>query len=226
MEKIVSTTVDGCMYVNNPSALIELDQNNCTMPNCSRVIFNLGKKTYPQRDPETNKILKDENGNILYGPEVDVLATVLYFVDGTKISVVNSVHDGIELVDHTLSDGTIIKIATDESKERGVIYALLKRILSRPDKDGKMVDSGISRILNDLVKNSYDSTLEEAEVKIARAKSKAEYEANKHTAVPKKRYSIHETLERINKLLDKAECGDNVASLIASMTNELKQAEK
>jgi uncharacterized FlaG/YvyC family protein len=53
---------------------------------------------------------------------------------------------------------------------------------------------------------AHDSVLEEAKLKIERAKSKAEHEAKMNTGNPKKkRYSIAETLERINALLDRSE---------------------
>jgi hypothetical protein len=185
-------------------ALEELTQNNTVFPDIKRVIYNIGKKSYRKLD-ENGKSVRDENGKIVMSEPVDVLATVVYFADDTKISVVNSVADGLRFEDHTLSNGSTVKVASRESKEMGFVYAIVKRLLTKYDKDGKPLDSATGRILNDYVKKSYDSVIEHAELKIARAKSKTEHEAKLNTAKPKKKYSIKETLERINDMLDKAD---------------------
>jgi hypothetical protein len=78
--------------------------------------------------------------------------------------------------------------------------------MTKYDADGKPLNSATGRILNDYIALSYDSQVENAEVKIAKAKSKAEHVAKLNSAKPKKkRYSIAETLERINDMLDKAD---------------------
>lgn len=195
----------GTPYVSSPSALAELEANNCTMPDVERIIFSLGKKAWPKRD-ESGKVLKDASGKPIPGDEVPVLATTVFFIDGTKVTVTNSEADHVETEEAKLSDGTAIQAATAESKERGVIYAILKRMLSKESPAGKMEDSGISRILSDLVKAGYDSNIAKAEAKIQKAKAKKAYEELKANPKPKKaRYSLNDTLARINKLLDKAE---------------------
>lgn len=185
-------------------ALKELAQNNTAFPDIKRVIYNIGKKSYRKLD-ENGKSIRDEKGKLVMSEPVDVLATVVYFADDTKISVVNSVADGLRFEDHTLSNGSTVKVASRESKEMGLVYAIVKRLLTKYDKDGKPHDSATGRILNDHVKGSYDCVIEKAELKIARAKSKAEHEAKLNTAKPKKRYSIKGTLARINEMLDKAD---------------------
>lgn len=188
----------------NPEVIKELKQNNTAFPDIKRVIYNIGKKSYRKLD-ENGKSIRDEKGKLVMSEPVDVLATVVYFADDTKISVVNSVADGLRFEDHTLSNGSTVKVASRESKEMGLVYAIVKRLLTKYDKDGKPLDSATGRILNDYVKKSYDSIIEQAELKIARAKSKAEHEAKLNTAKPKKRYSIKDTLARINEMLDKAD---------------------
>jgi uncharacterized FlaG/YvyC family protein len=204
-------------------ALKELAQNNTVFPDIKRIIYNIGKKSYPKFDEDGKRIrkigpdgkpikqskdptkqLRDEEMFEMAEP-VDVLATVVYFADDTKISVVNSVADGLRFEDHTLSNGSTVKVASRESKEMGLVYAIVKRLVTKYDKDGKPLDSATGRILNDHIKGSYDCVIEQAELKIARAKSKAEHEAKLNTAKPKKRYSIAETLTRINEMLDKAD---------------------
>lgn len=218
MEKIVTTVRPGVKGILNQSAINELDENNCTMPNIDRVIYNVGKKAYPQRDPQTGKVLKDEKGEVILTPEVPVLATTLFFCDGTKVSVINSQNDGVEFEDYTLSNGEKIQVATKESKERGLIYGIMKRYVSKPDAKGKMVDSGLGRILNELVDGAYDTNVANREAKIAKAKSKAAAEEAKKNPKPKKvRYSINGTLERINKLLDQIECDPDGLAKVAKI---------
>lgn len=188
----------------NSEVIKELEQNNTAFPDIMRVIYNIGKKSYRKLD-ENGKSIRDANGKIVMSEPVDVLATVVYFADDTKISVINSAADGVKFEDHTLSNGSTVKVASRESKEMGLVYAIVKRLLTKYDKNGKPLDSATGRILNDHVKGSYDCVIEKAELKIARAKSKAEHEAKLNTAKPKKRYSIKDTLARINEMLDKAD---------------------
>lgn len=198
----------GCIINDVKENVVKsLKENNCYMPMVNRVIYNIGKKAYPKLD-ENGKRVKDKDGKIVMGEPVDVLATVVFFDDNTKISVVNSAHDGVKFEDHVLSNGNTVKVASESSKEIGLIYAIIKRIIALPDKNDpdKMKTEGLGRRLRTAVKDlSYDSVIEKAELKIARAKSKAEHEAKLNTAKPKKRYSIAETLTRINEMLDKAD---------------------
>jgi hypothetical protein len=204
MKRVI--TIDPCtrMPVIKSEVLEELKQNNTAFPDIMRVIYNIGKKSYRKLD-ENGKSVRDEKGKIVMSEPVDVLATVVYFADDTKISVVNSAADGVKFEDHTLSNGSTVKVASRESKEMGLVYAIVKRLLTKYDENGKPLNSATGRILNDYVKGSYDCTIEKAELKIARAKSKAEHDAKLNTAKPKKRYSIAETLARINEMLDKAD---------------------
>jgi hypothetical protein len=209
----------------NSEVLKELEQNNTAFPDIKRIIYNIGKKAYPKFDENGKRIRKTgpdgkpikqlpkDSGKQLSDKDmfemsepVDVLATVVYFCDDTKISVVNSAADGVRFEDRVLSDGSTVKAASRESKEMGLVYAIVKRLMTKYDADGKPLNSATGRILNDYVKGSYDSVIERAEVKIAKAKSKAEHVAKLNSAKPKKkRYSIAETLERINDMLDKAD---------------------
>lgn len=211
MIPVIDYTEDGIPFIANSSALRELEANNCTMPDIDRIIFNLGKKAYPVRNAD-GKVQKDEAGKPVLGDEVPVLATTVFFIDGTKVTVVNSANDPVDTEEAVLSNGSKVLAATPESKERGIIYAVIKRMLSHESYDGKMEDSGISRILSDLVKSGHDSNIAKAEAKIQKANAKAKYEEMLKNPKPKKvRYSVNDTLARINKLLDKAEAGDKAA---------------
>lgn len=211
-------------YTNTPKlnskVFKELELNNTAFPDITRIIYNIGKKSYRKLD-ENGKSVRDDNGKIVMSEPIDVLATIVYFWDNTKVAVINSAADGVKFEDHTLSNGSTVKVAARESKEMGLVYAIIKRLLTKYDENGKPLDSATGRILNDYIKGSYDSVIEKAELKIARAKSKAEHEAKLNTAKPKKRYSIAETLTRINELLDKAD-GPNAEGLLNKLYSIFK----
>lgn len=223
----------------HPEALRELKTNNTAFPDIKRVIYNIGKKSYPKLDENGKRIRKTgpdgkpikqlpkDSGKQLRDKDmfemsepVDVLATVVYFKDDTKISVVNSAADGVKFEDVVVGDATV-KTATRESKEVGLVYAIVKRLTAKFDpKTGKMTESGIGRILNDILGKSYDSPVEAAKLKLAKAKSEAEHEAKLNTAKPKENYSIKGTLERINKMLDKVD-GDEKPSAFDKILSKL-----
>ena len=215
MIKLVEN-INGKMCIRNASAMAELWENNCTMPDVSHVIYNLGKKAYPKLDADGKRIKIPGTGvdgkpvKFEMAEPVDVLATTVFFIDNTKISVVNSVHDGLELEEKVMEDGSIVKIASHRSKEIGFLYAIVKRMFSKPnpEKPGKMKCDGFGRMMAETVNTAYDQVIAKAENRIAKAKSKAEHERRIREAKPKrKRYSIAETLERMNKYMDQLDDG-------------------
>lgn len=204
MEPVVYQRVNGTDAVVNPSALDELVANNCTMPNIERVIFNLSKADVMQTT------VVEENGKKAKKTEKvgerDVLATVITFIDGTKVAVKNSLTDAVDLVEKTLADGSKVTVASDAAKERGIVFAVFKRICSMPDASGMCNDGAIGRILRNVVADAYDQPFEIAKTKVARAAAKAEYARKLNTAKNRpraERFSINGTLARINALLDK-----------------------
>lgn len=142
-----------------------LDMNNTFMPNIERVIYNLGKKAYPKRDENGHKI-KDENGKLVMAKPIDVLTTVVFFKDHTKVIVTNSEHDGIELtevaVNKTDKNAPKVKVATERSKEIGLMYAIAKRMIGRPDDKGTITPNGFINKIQSVVKNATDSKLDGA----------------------------------------------------------------
>lgn len=141
--------------------LSELYKNGCSVPAIKRVIYNRGMK-------------KTENS------ERPILATIIYFDDGTKVSVVNSEHDGLELG----VDGK----PTIESKERGLIYAIMKRIYASQyieTNDGtlSLETQGLGPMLTKLVNNAFDQQDEAA--KRAAEKIEAKQKYDEEAAKPK-----------------------------------------
>lgn len=218
---------DGTTFGDLDAAL-----RNCKavrFPGVKRVQFNLKTTDYKRDlDAEPRTIVVKGQKKVVYpyvkGPDgkkvvVDidpVLATIVYFNDGTKVVVTNSATDKVDLVDVKLADGTVVKTASSQAKERALIYALVKRLYGTPDDLGNIENVGLARRLNDLVQNGYDTRLEDAKNRIAEAARKAA--AAKAQKPAKKRYSLSETLARINALIDRAEAGDeNAANLLKAV---------
>lgn len=211
---------DGTTFSDLDAAL-----RNCKavrFPGVKRVQFNLKTTDYKRdldAEPKTIVVkgqkktvypyLKDAEGKKIQIDIDPVLATIVYFTDGTKVVVTNSETDKVDLVDVKMADGTVVKTASNQAKERALIYALVKRLYGTPDPLGNIENVGLARRLNDMVQNGYDTRVEDAKNRIAEAARKAA--AAKAQKPAKKRYSLSETLARINALLDRAEAGDEKA---------------
>lgn len=163
-------------------AFREFEENNCTFPHLQRIIYRTSDENTPN----------------------PILTTIVFFADGSKIVVKNSKHDSIALEDKTLSDGSIIKVPTAQSKEVAVLYAIVKRMFSNFDVNGKLKKCIFNKFIKNIDAFSEIENVSEAEAKIDKARAKKAYNEAKANAKPKKRrYSIHETLEKMNEVLDK-----------------------
>ena len=205
MNKILTTIPGnfcGCQNIDilDPSAwcymVRSIEKNGTFVPGIKRVLFNIGNKKYMVRDAD-GKTVKDENGKVKTETR-KVLTTVIFFDDGTKCTVTNSEHDGVQF--EKTKDG--IDVASRCSKECGVVYCILKRCLADIDANGNALGNGFGRRLNDIVDAAYDSKVEEAKRKAAKAK----YEATKGTAKPKRqRESLAKTIDRMTDILEALE---------------------
>lgn len=185
-------------YAINASVVQELQYNNCTMPDVKNVVYNL----------KTDEDVR-ENGVVVKKPLArPVLTTVVFFVDGTKAVVQNSANDPITLTQHVLTDGSTVTVADQESKERGFLYAVVKRLVSRIDSNGNSVDGALGSLLKNVVKDSHDNQIVDAETRASRAANKkrhAELQAQAAAKPTVKRYTIGETLARMNEFMAKIE---------------------
>ena len=206
MNKILTTipgNFSGCQNIDilDPSAwcymVKSIEKNGTFVPGIKRVLFNTGNKKYMVRDAD-GKTVKDENGKVK--TEIrKVLTTVIFFDDGTKCTVTNSEHDGVQFEKN--EDG--IEVASRCSKECGIVYCILKRCCADIDATGTALGTGFGRRLNDIVDAAYDSKVEEAKRKAAKAAAKAKYEAIKGTAKPKRqRESLAKTIDRLTDILE------------------------
>ena len=209
MNKILTTIPGnfcGCQNIDilDPSAwcymVKSIEKNGTFVPGIKRVLFNTGNKKYMVRDAD-GKTVKDENGKVKTETR-KVLTTVIFFDDGTKCTVTNSEHDGVQFEKN--KDG--IEVASRCSKECGVVYCILKRYCADIDANGNVLGNGFGRKLNDIVDAAYDSQVENAKRKAAKAEAKAKYEATKGTAKPKRqRESLAKTIDRLTDILEALE---------------------
>lgn len=191
METVIKRTADGFLTRTNDSDKWEsfirsVVKNNTFCPNIKKVIFNLKTtETRPVLDLAGNPV-KDEKGRV-QRQQVEVtpeLATVVYFADGTKCTVVNSDKDVVATEEKevtyidcdksgkefTVKTGRKVKVASEAAKEAGVVYAIVKRIfgkIGRVDKQGKMHEdeidgNGFGRKLRDIINASFDTQYENA----------------------------------------------------------------
>lgn len=163
-----------------------LVRNNAFMPNVERVIYNT--KTFE----EVSR--KDDDGNVVkekVGLEKPVLVTVVYFKDGTKVTVKNSDKDGITLVDQKvkLSDGseTTVRTASQESREIGLVYALVKRLVCGFDEGGVVQNAGFAKFLHKVVGDAYVQDVESVKTAAERRISKEAYKARAAKSEKKER---------------------------------------
>lgn len=191
MNKLIKRTPDGCIVRTSDFDLWEefirnMDKNNVFCPGIDRVIFNLKTtETRPVLD-EAGKPVTDEKGRVKrqvvkVTPE---LATVVYFTDGTKCTVVNSDKDVVttetkEVIyfdykpdgtETEVKTGHTVEVASEAAKEAGVVYAIVKRIfgkVGKVDKQGKLHEdeidgNGFGRKLRDIVDAAEDTQYEVA----------------------------------------------------------------
>ena len=206
MNKIL-TTIPGkfCGYqnidildANTWGTMVEsIEKNGTFVPGIERVLFNTGNKKYMVRDAN-GKTVKDENGKVKT-EDRKVLTTVIFFTDGTKCTVTNSEHDGVQFK----KNDSGVEVATNSSKEAGLVYCILKCCCSVIDENGNVLGNGFGRKLNDIIDAAYDIQEETAKRKAAKAAAKAKYEASKGTAKPKRqRESLAKTVDRLTDILD------------------------
>lgn len=207
-------------YINR-SAYDELVENNCTMPNIERIIFSLKTFESAAKRDEDGKLVLDENGKTIRvkTPCTPVLATTVFFIDGTRTTVRNSLKDKIEVEEKTMEDGSKVTVATDAAKECGVVYAIVKRIVGTVDDRNEVVGDGFGRILADLVASGHDEAVEAAKTKIAKAKGRARHAELRKNAKPKVK---NPSLLEVTKAL--AACVDALSKKLEADKQAEKQA--
>lgn len=193
MNTVMCKTPNGICITDNDDIVEQvvksLSWNNTFCPNIDRVIYNLGKV----------------RGKKSHRPEY-TLATTIFFVDGTKTTVKNSVHDkvAVEIEKIKLSDGKVIEVetATREAREVGLVYAIVKRLIGEPTENGE-VKGHFCSFLNKTVDAAFNQPVEnaktQAEEKIRKAKAK-EMKKNK---VKKEQPSLRKCVQSLSDIISR-----------------------
>ena len=154
-----------------------LGRNNTFVPNVSHIVYNTKVEDTVTVTRPDGTVQKEA-----VPLEHPVLATTVYFVDGTKVTVKNSDKDPITLVEEKvkLSDGseTTVKTASHEAKEMGLVYAIVKRVLCDFDCDGIVQNAGFAKFLNKAVGEARVQDVENARMAAERKLNKARAKAN------------------------------------------------
>lgn len=210
MNPCVNKTSFGDYYVN-PSALKELLNSNCTMPDIKNIIFNL-KTEQPKRDADGKKVRAD--GNVVMETLANpILTTRVNYIDGTYTVVQNSKSDPVTLVVVMLdADGNVteepakavseVVDASQASKEIAITYSIFKRICGKVTESGEVVGNGTGRILSKLVDDAYSTPVQEAKQRIQKDAAKRRHQAAQKAAAPKAtRKSLYETVAKLDEVV-------------------------
>ena len=168
-------------------------------PDIKQIIFNMGTKTVKPA------VLDADGKEVEPAVTRPALATIVTFVDGSKVTVVNSDHDHL----HLDAKGN----PSQADKEAGVVYALAKRLLATTIVEGELGNcrtesAGFGRILSGLVKNAHDQQAELKKRAEAKAAAKQRHEASLKAAAkskcksPSPEQRIMDLLENIKPIID------------------------
>lgn len=193
----------------SPQIIDNLKYNGTYIPPVTRVIYNVDENTIERKVLNEDGTPSDQTEKVTY----KTLATVVYFKDGTKVSVVNSEHDGLTFDENGY--------ASDQSKEVGLVYAVVKRLYGTYNEDKpKIIDgNGLTSWLRKTVKDAYDQNKEmDARIK-AKKEAKIRHEKLQADAALRREAKKQEA-ERIAK-------EDEVfARLARAIVNELNLKEE
>ena len=202
-------------------------QGSIPMP--VKAIFNLktedmvavldddGNPVYELGENKTKRLVK--RAKTLEKP---ILASKVFFDDGSWTVVKNSGEDTVDVEEKKLSDGKTVKVATDASKERAIAYAVVKRVFGRVDPVTREVKgANLGRRFEKVIAASIDQNVVNTKEKIRKADKNADKNVDKkpiQKAKPKKtacmcsqidEKSIKDTLDLLGALVKKLNPGED-----------------
>lgn len=123
------------------------------------VLDDNGNPVYEQSQGENSPKRVVKQAKTLEKP---ILASKVFFDDGSWTVVKNSGDDTVDVEEKTLSNGKTVKVATDASKERAIAYAVVKRVFGRVDPVTKEVKgANLGRRFEKVIAASIDQNAEE-----------------------------------------------------------------
>ena len=162
-----------------------------------------GNPVYELGENKTKRLIK--RAKILEKP---ILASKVFFDDGSWTVVKNSGEDTVDVKEKKLSNGKTVKVATDASKERAIAYAVVKRMFGRVDPVTKEVKgANLGRRFEKVIAASIDQNVGNAEEKIKKAEAKSAQQAKPKKSACKCRQidekSLKDTLDLLSELAKK-----------------------
>lgn len=146
------------------------------------VLDDAGNPVYEQASGENSPKKVVKQAKTLEKP---ILASKVFFDDGSWTVVKNSGEDTVDVEEKKLSNGKTVKVATDASKERAIAYAVVKRVFGHVDPVTKEVKgANLGRRFEKVIEVSVDQNIGNAEDKIKKAEAKSAQQAQQ--AQPKK----------------------------------------
>ena len=146
------------------------------------VLDDAGNPVYEQASGENSPKKVVKQAKTLEKP---ILASKVFFDDGSWTVVKNSGEDTVDVEEKKLSNGKTVKVATDASKERAIAYAVVKRVFGHVDPVTKEVKgANLGRRFEKVIEASVDQNIGNAEDKIKKAEAKSAQQAKQ--AKPKK----------------------------------------
>ena len=172
------------------------------------VLDDAGNPVYEQASGENSPKKVVKQAKTLEKP---ILASKVFFDDGSWTVVKNSGEDTVDVEEKKLSNGKTVKVATDASKERAIAYAVVKRVFGHVDPVTKEVKgANLGRRFEKVIEASVDQNIGNAEDKIKKAEAKSAQQAQQ--AKPKKstckcrqvdEKSLKDTLDLLGELAKK-----------------------
>lgn len=158
--------------------------------------------------------------------EKPILASKVFFDDGSWTVVKNSGEDTVDVEEKKLSNGKTVKVATDASKERAIAYAVVKRVFGRVDPITREVKgANLGRRFEKVIAASIDQNVGNAKEKIRKVDKNADKNADKNVdkkpvqkAKPKKtacmcsqidEKNLKDTLDLLGALVKKLNPGED-----------------
>ena len=140
--------------------------------------------------------------------EKPILASKVFFDDGSWTVVKNSGEDTVDVEEKNLPNGNTVKVATDASKERAIAYAVVKRVFGRVDPITKEVKSAnLGHRFGKVIAASVDQNVGNAEGKVKKTEAKPAQQAKPKKPTCRCRQvdekSLKDTLDLLGELAKK-----------------------
>ena len=138
------------------------------------VLDNDGNPVYELGENKTKRLVK--RAKTLEKP---ILASKVFFDDGSWTVVKNSGEDIVYVEEKKLPNGKTVKVATDASKERAIAYAVVKRMFGRVDPaTGEVKGANLGRRFEKVIAASIDQNVGSAGEKARKADKNADKKAD------------------------------------------------